>query len=215
MGPSSTINRLRRYTNLAAVIGILSQKKITLLDPLKWDDKNDAAFVNLYAKRTKAKSVLALCFTGAEETYHHWRIYSHGNDGVCLLFKQDVLTRQVYEANPNIQFREVEYKLIEEIEREPIATENLPFTKRHAFAGERETRIIYAAMSKNTSSYDVPIRMDAIDGVILSPWLPEPLVRPLKATLRQIVDCNHIRIYKSKLVEFKRWLEAPQHYKIE
>jgi hypothetical protein len=33
---------LRRYTDLTALIYLLHQRKITLLDPSSWDDKNDS-----------------------------------------------------------------------------------------------------------------------------------------------------------------------------
>jgi hypothetical protein len=57
---------LRRYTNL------LKEQKITLLDPESWEDKNDSHFMSLYRKKKSLKSVLALCFTQASETFHHW-----------------------------------------------------------------------------------------------------------------------------------------------
>jgi hypothetical protein len=59
----------RRYTDLPSLIQILTNRKITLLDPATWDDKNDSFFLSTYKEKKKLKSVLALCFTSASETY--------------------------------------------------------------------------------------------------------------------------------------------------
>jgi len=36
---------LRRYTNIPALLYLLRERKITLLDPASWDDKNDFYFL--------------------------------------------------------------------------------------------------------------------------------------------------------------------------
>ena len=78
---------LRRYTNMTTLIYMLKEKKITLLNPEKWDDKNDAYYMSLYKKKGSLKSILALCFTQVPERYHHWRVFAGGPDGVCVRFE--------------------------------------------------------------------------------------------------------------------------------
>jgi hypothetical protein len=75
---------IKRYTNLASLISILKNKELTLLDPSKWEDKNDSHYLLKYAERSSFNSLFALCFTFAPETSHHWKVFSHGSDGVCL-----------------------------------------------------------------------------------------------------------------------------------
>lgn len=65
----------RRYTNLAAAIHLLQSRKITLLNPARWDDANDAYFMAEYKRLVGAETVLALCFAETAETYHHWRVF--------------------------------------------------------------------------------------------------------------------------------------------
>jgi hypothetical protein len=77
---------LRRYTNLPALIHLLTKRKITLLDPESWDDKNDSRFLTLYGKKNSLKTVLALCFAKSRETYHRWRVFADGPSGVCVRF---------------------------------------------------------------------------------------------------------------------------------
>src|ERR1700754_2480162 len=82
---------LRRYTNLEATIHLLRSRTITLLNPGSWDDRNDAYFMAEYNRRKNLKTLLALCFANCDETYHHWRVFSHGTDGVCLEFDRGKL----------------------------------------------------------------------------------------------------------------------------
>ena len=68
------VSSLRRYTNLAATIHLLSSRKITLLDPSDWEDKNDAYFMAQYKKLKKASSVPALVLLNRQR---------HTITGVC------------------------------------------------------------------------------------------------------------------------------------
>jgi hypothetical protein len=67
---------LHRFTNLAAAIHMLRARKITLLDPNTWDDKNDAYFMAEYKRQKGLATLLALCFADCDETYHHWRVFA-------------------------------------------------------------------------------------------------------------------------------------------
>jgi hypothetical protein len=80
-----------RYTNLAATLHMLRTRNITLLNPATWDDTNDSYFMSEYKRLKNAKSVLALCFAESEESYHHWRIFSAGGDGVRIEFDKTAL----------------------------------------------------------------------------------------------------------------------------
>src|SRR5215471_8920008 len=63
---------------------MLTEKRITLLDPETWDDKNDSHFLRLYRETNQLQSVLALCFSQHGETYHHWRVFASGASGICI-----------------------------------------------------------------------------------------------------------------------------------
>jgi hypothetical protein len=41
----------RGYTNIPALLYLLRERKITLLDPASWDDKNDSYFLLLYREK--------------------------------------------------------------------------------------------------------------------------------------------------------------------
>ena len=69
---SPILRRYTRYTDSPALVYLLKEQKVTLLDPQSWDDSNDSYYLRLYRERKRLQSVLALCFTQASETYHHW-----------------------------------------------------------------------------------------------------------------------------------------------
>lgn len=89
---------LRRYTDLPSLLHILGTKKLTLLDPKTWDDKNDQYFMSLYKDVSGLRSLLALCFSESPEKYHHWRVFSHGPSGVSKSFLTSLLMDEVYES---------------------------------------------------------------------------------------------------------------------
>jgi hypothetical protein len=103
---------LRRYTNLAATIHMLRSREITLLSPGTWDDRNDAYYMAEYKRRKNLKTLLALCFANCEETYHHWRVFSHGADGVRIEFDKNLLLRAL-SGDERIIARDVTYKKID------------------------------------------------------------------------------------------------------
>ena len=203
---------LRRYTGLACAINILRSRAITLLDPKNWDDQNDAHFLNQYRERKPAKSVLALCFAEASETYHHWKVYAPGPHGACIEFDKDRLLASL-SGVPGIKSGLVVYRQIKEMRDAHPELEELPFLKRYPYRGEEEFRLVYADSAEVISSKDFSISIDSIQRLTLSPWLHPALVDAVKASLNDIPGCASLEIYRSQLIAYKKWqrlAEAPQ-----
>jgi hypothetical protein len=78
--------KLSRYTNFPVLIDLLLRKKLVLLSPDSWDDRNDAEVMLEYKKRKKLKHLYAACFSEGDETIHHWIAYSNGSSGCCIEF---------------------------------------------------------------------------------------------------------------------------------
>jgi len=194
---------LRRYTDITALIYLLTERRITLLDPQTWDDRNDSHYLGLYRMRKKLKTVLALCFTRASETYHHWRVFANGPSGICIRFTQELL--ETARKHPGICFGNVKYLTLKEMQDKEITVRDLPFLKRYAFGDEREFRIIYESEKKNVRKLDIPISLFSIDRITLSPWLHPALSKPLQGFLASIPGCRYIRISRSSLISNERW----------
>lgn len=202
----------RRYTNLSSLIHILRTQSVTLLNPATWDDKNDAYFMSEYKRLKEAKTVLALCFAEQNETYHNWRVFAPGSDGVCIEFSKDLLLSSI-KNEQNIVTRKVDYKIIKELSDNPqVGIDDLPFLKRYPFRDEREFRIIFTSPRDATELKSYKIELTSIKRVTLSPWTPTPLVDSIKRTLKTIDGCQKLKIYKSSLIDTAEWKHVTSRF---
>jgi hypothetical protein len=195
---------LRRYTDMPALIYLLSEKKLTLLDPESWDDSNDSHYLALYRDKRRLKSVLALCFTQADETYHHWRIFSAGPSGVCIRFKRAELLQAVRKQS-GMRLGSVSYLTLPRIRNATLKTSQLPFLKRFAFEHEREFRMIFESNNTSLPKLDIAIPLSCIQRVTLSPWLHDTLSPHVKRALRAIDGCAKLDIARSTLIGNDEW----------
>lgn len=165
---------LRQYTDLPSLIHLLQSKTLTLLNPNKWDDKNDKLYMRIYKDKKNLASLLALCFTEAPETYHHWKVFASGSSGVCVYFYKTLLLQQL-DSVTGIQHRQVMYKKLDALKNSPLAIKDLPFLKRYAFRDEKEYRIIFEDLTEKHEFKHFEIDTSCIAQISLSPWLAKPL----------------------------------------
>lgn len=198
---------LRRYTNLPALIYLLSKKKLTLLSPEKWDDYNDIYYMKKYKEKKRLKTLLALCFTETNETYHHWKVFGDGHSGVRIDFNKDKLLKhlKIY----GVYTGRMKYKLVSEQQEMAnsgnVKIKDLPYIKRWSFKPEKEFRAIYESNTIEETSLDIEIDLSCIEMIELSPWLPENLFNAVKDTIKEIDGCNRIKIRRSTVVGHKKW----------
>jgi hypothetical protein len=159
---------LNRYTTLPIAIDILTQKSITLLDPKSWEDHNDSYYLEKYKGRKKLKSLLALCFTSHTETFHNWKVFAGGTSGVCIQFNTDKIINSI-KSIPGIEYKMVQYHLIRDVKKNPPPLDDWPFIKRSPYKDEREFRIIYKNSTSVELSKKLPICLDCIEKITLSP----------------------------------------------
>jgi len=195
---------LRRYADLPALLYLLNEAKITFLDPATWDDQNDAHYLAMYKQKRKLASLLAVCFTQANETYHHWRVFASGPSGVCIRFRRGTLLAAV-KGHAGITARAVTYAKIDQIRPRGISVNDLPFLKRSAFEDEDEFRLIYESKSKKQRTLDLPVPIACIDRILLSPWMHPSLVKHVKTTVRGISGCRTLTITRSSLISNEDW----------
>jgi hypothetical protein len=184
---------------------LLHERKLTLLNPATWDDKNDAYFMAEYKRGLNAKSVLALCFAECGETYHHWRVFSHGPDGVCIEFNKAALLDALPHSDA-VRHGYVKYKTISETKSiKSINIEKLPFIKRYPYYDEQEYRVIYVSHKKSIEHKSIPIDLSCITRIRLSPWMSPAVEGAVISSLNAIPGCREIKIRRSSLVNNETW----------
>lgn len=208
------MSQFRRYTNLASVIHILKTSKITLLNPATWDDTNDSYFMSEYKRIIGAKTVLALCFADKAETYHHWRVFSHGSDGICIEFDKTQLL-WAFEDEPNIKQGYMKYRqMLDLTDVKEMNAHELPFLKRYPYSDEREYRIIYSSSTDIVNYKDFEIDKDSIKKITLSPWIPRTIASSIRDILKSIDGCRDIPIATSTLIDNDSWKQLASRAKL-
>lgn len=51
----------------------------------------------------------------------------------------------------------------------------------------------------------VPLETEAIDRIILSPWVHKSLIKSLRQTIRDVAEEPELAVYQSKLIDYKPW----------
>ena len=194
---------LRRYTDLPTLLYLLSQRQITLLDPKSWDDGNDSHYIAEYKEKKRLISVLALCFSKAPETYHHWKVFSGSTAGVCIRFKRTTLLRSL--EDKELKLGDVKYLTLGDARKNRPILDDLPFIKRAAYIDEDEFRMIYESDTQVMSKLDVEIPLNCVNRITLSPWLHKDLVATIKAIVQQIPGCEKMEVVRSTLIGNEQW----------
>lgn len=208
---SANPNMLLRYTDLTALFDILENRRIALLDHRSWDDKNDTNYLEIYKERRKLSTLLALCLTETGETFHHWRVFSNGSSGVCIVFRKEEL-KQVFSGTPAIRMGRVKYKEIEQLRQDRPVTQQLPFIKRYPYRDEKEFRIIYGSEEPDLPVKHFPISLSCIRRIVLSSDLHPELTNTVKKTIRRFRGCGKLEVTRTTLLNNPQWLKLAQEY---
>jgi len=199
---------LRRYSNLPSLLNILIEKKLTLLNPDNWDDKNDSFFINQYKSKKKLKTVLALCTTtGGGETFHHWKVFADGSSGICIIFKKNVLLDDLKNSNPSITLisKNVKYRTFVSMNNNRLKIDDLPFTKRAQYKDENEFRIIYENKKTLLNIIQLEFTLSSIQKIVTNPSIPLPLHKTIESLINGLPHCQNIKIEKTTLISSEKW----------
>jgi hypothetical protein len=195
---------LRRYTSISATIHLLRTQKITLLNPRRWDDKNDTYSIEKYRDTKGLSAILAVCFARAPETYHHWRVFTQGQEGACIAFNEAKL-KDALKPVQNLRWGDVKYKQISQIEVQTPKWSELPFIKRYPYRDEREVRVIFESTELDLDFLDFEIGLDCIEAITINPWVNANLFKSLRDTLKGISGCERVQIFQTTLLDNEQW----------
>lgn len=199
-----TTNILRRYTSLSVLIDMIERQSISFMNPSFWDDRNDAFALERFRQIEELGSVLALCLTGAEETYHHWKVFSPGMEGVCIWFDRNALIEGFEEDNDDLLHGDVTYHTIAELKAMHPSPDRIPFLKRVQFADEREYRFLMTEDETHIDRCEQQLDLSLVKRVTLSPWMPVSIADSVKAAIAALPH-HAIQVYRSTLVENRDW----------
>ncbi|MGB8539946.1 MAG: hypothetical protein WCD57_26210 [Acidobacteriaceae bacterium] len=199
---------IRRYLPLSAVIDTLRRRKLALLNPENWDDRNDRLFMQRYKEKKRLSSLYAMCAAVRHETHHHWRVFTPGAEGACLELWRDPLEAALRESD-STRFQEVEYLTLPQVAQlGPKDLENLPFYKRKGFGAEEEYRVIAWSGEPQALALEFDIQLSWVKQIELNPWMPKPLFQSVKDTIKAIHGCDSIEFRQSTLIDNQQWRDA-------
>ena len=195
---------LRRYTELPYALDYLRTREIALLSPKTWDDRNDSYYVEAYARTKGLNSVYALCLTEASETYHHWKVFSSGSSGICIVFKKQSLLEWA-KSIEGLRVESVRYRTIDQCKKYRPELDDLPFLKREAFKDELEFRLFATPTNHKSGPFRLHLPFAAVDRIMINPWLPKSVADHVKATIKGLEGCKSMKVYRSTLIENESW----------
>jgi hypothetical protein len=191
------IKQLNRYTTLPVLLDMLKRKRLVLLDPTSWEDKNDSEILCVYKERRKVQKLFVLCFSYGRETIHHWKTYADGISGCCIEFDAKELIA-LLDKLEGVRYDIVEYKWIEAVDNATIEIKDIPFTKRMPYRCEEEFRIIWEG-DTSENCYEIPFDLQIIKKVTISQRMPDQVYNTIRESLQETIPENmHEPIYEDR-----------------
>ena len=201
------ISKLNRFTTLPILLDMLERKKLTLLNPRLWEDKNDSEIILEYKSRKGIENLFALCFSHDDETIHHWKTYSNGPSGCVIEFDAKKLFA-ILDEIPGLKHGKIIYKKIDDVSsKKKIELDDVPFTKRWPYRCEEEYRIIYETNEK-MDFYEIEFPLSVIRKVTISQQMPEQIYNTIKKHLKGTAKDPDKRISRSNLYENQPWISG-------
>jgi len=196
-------SQFRRYTTLPYLLDILQTNKIPLLDPARWEDKNDSRYLKIFKGKKGLKSVLAICFADAPETYPHWKIYAGNSSGVCIEFYKERIIHKVGTKKGFVQ-GSIKYALLETLRNKTPAIDDLPFIKRFAYLDEKEYRIIFTSKEEKDIEY-IYIDPEDVKEIVINPWVEPPVYQSMKNAITKAKGWEKVKIRRSTVTKNDAW----------
>jgi hypothetical protein len=80
---------------------------------------------------------------------------------------------------------------------------------------EGEYRVVYTDTKATMQYKEYDIKIEWVERVILSPWIPKTLRDSVKSTLKTINGCSKLKLTQSTLIDNEAWknLTARVHMK--
>jgi hypothetical protein len=191
---------------------MLTTKKVTLVNPGLWQDTNDTYYLERYRTEKKLGSLLALCCTTAPESYHLWNVFAYGPGGVRIEFREREFKKSLALIGV-VRQKDVVYKKFSDIKGNEFEFDEMPFVKRWPYRDESEYRFIYESDEVGLESKSFDLGVDAIQRVVLSPWVPESIADATKNAIKSVPDCENLTVTRTTVLDNPHWKGFSDRYK--
>ena len=205
--------KLNRYTSLPILLDMLRRKKLVLLDPSSWEDRNDSQIIQEYKERKQLQQLYAVCFSIGDETIHHWKTYASGISGCCIEFDEMKLLRSL-QGIKEIRYGDVIYRKLKEVRNSPIDVDRIPFTKRYPYRVENEFRILWEQTTEQEQyeperkHIEIDIDLSSINRITISQNMPMDIFNTIIDLLREGNETSKSIINRSTLFENQVWIDT-------
>ena len=198
------MKRVNRYTTLPVLLDMLKRKRLVLLEPTSWEDKNDSEILLEYMRRNKIKKLFALCFSFGDETIHHWRTFADGISGCCIELDAKKLIAHLRKLR-GIRYGPVIYRKIKDLKDGAIDIDKIPFTKRWPYRCEQEFRIIWQGDTEK-ACFEIDIDLRMINKITISQRMPDQVYSTIREYLRDAFSDPDKRINRSTIYQNRIWI---------
>lgn len=190
------------------LLDICERKKISLISPENWEDKNDVNAISYYKQLIGKESLLASCFTYGKESIHEWSYFSKGIAGCMIEIYAEDLIKQ-FENENDLLLGVVDYLEAIEIEEsiENLKIEDIPFLKRAMYKCENEFRFVKVS-NKKIKKYDVDFPLSLIKRIRFSQYLPEEISKSVKNLINRNYGLEIKNMKRSLIYDSDNWLDA-------
>jgi hypothetical protein len=197
------MKKLNRFTTIPVLFDMIRRRRVVLMSPALWPDKNDSELMREYKIRKKLKRLFAICFSCGDETIHHWNAYA-GTNGCCIEFDLDSLLAAV-NKHKGIRHDYVTYKKLKDVSPGSIDIGRIPFTKRWPYQCENEYRVIWEGKSSQ-SCYEIEIDLRMIRKITISQQVPRHVFLTIRDQLREVLPAVTTKINHSTIYKNRKWI---------
>lgn len=190
---------------LPVLLDMLKRRKLVLLDPASWEDRNDSEILLEYKKRKKLQALFALCFSHGDETIHHWKTFADGISGCCIEFDSKKLVT-LLKTLEGVRFGPVVYRKIKDLNDGTITVSRIPFTKRWPYRCEEEFRIIWESRT-TAASYEIDLDLRIIRKITISQRMPKQVYSTIRKYLKSVFENPDQRINHSTIYQNQIWID--------
>ena len=142
------LTKLNCYTTLPVLLDLLKRRRLVLLDPKSWEDKNDSGVMEENKRRKKVPRLFALCFSWGDETIHQWKAFADGISGCCIEFDAQRLIARLRSVD-GVRCQCVRYLKLNGLGDDSIQVSSMPFIKRWPYRCEDARRLRTAGSAQS------------------------------------------------------------------